>query len=151
MEPRTLVCLDPGLKSGCAVVYVSQSSLVLMESAENTVQETWEWLENTVNDSHSGITEVVCESFIITPETGKKTQSPWSLRLLGVAHYLSEKNGVPYVEQTPSQAKRLVTNQMIKDAGVWHRGGAGHANDAIRHGMYRAIQLGWKGDGVLPV
>jgi hypothetical protein len=40
---------------------------------------------------------------------------------------------------------------MIKDAGVWHRGGAGHANDAIRHGMYRAIQLGWKGDGVLPV
>lgn len=161
MTTRTIIALDPGLASGCAVLRLDEDrSLTLLESHELPVEETWAWLGQSLGNysgdlldvgvQQAGV-ELVAETFIITTETAKKSQSPWSLRLLGVAEYLAHAYAVPFIEQTPSQAKRLVTNDMLRAGGVWHKGGEGHANDAIRHAVYRLLTSGWSGEGVVPV
>lgn len=150
---RTIIALDPGLASGCAIVRLSDDrEISLIESLELDVKETWYWLEGALGlYGNTPGTEFVAETFIITTETAKKSQSPWSLRLLGVAEFLAAQYSTPFIEQTPAQAKRLVTNDMLRAGGVWHRGGEGHANDATRHAVYRLLTTGWSGEGVVPV
>jgi hypothetical protein len=153
---RLIIALDPGLSSGCSIVTltgpVGSHEVELVESHELDVEHTWHWLESALIQTE-GIpnVELVAETFIITIETAKKSQSPWSLRLLGVADYLAAQHRVPFIEQTPAQAKRLVTNDMLRAGGLWHKGGAGHANDATRHAVYRLLTTGWSGQGVVPV
>jgi hypothetical protein len=152
---RIILCLDPGLTSGVAQINLYGETPTLVTSAELGVDETEEWLaRHTRMDGHAPGFEMVAETFIITVETAKKSQSPWSLRLLGSAHYIWRTHSGPtstWTEQKPSEAKRLVTNDILKHAGLWHRGGEGHANDAIRHGVYRLITTGWSGKDILPV
>jgi hypothetical protein len=39
---------------------------------------------------------------------------------------------------------------MLKRLDLWHRGGAGHANDAIRHAVTAAIKSRWRDPRMLP-
>jgi hypothetical protein len=41
-------------------------------------------------------------------------------------------------------AKVAINNEQLKAVGLWHRGGAGHANDALRHIAIRLINVGWR-------
>lgn len=76
---------------------------------------------------------IICESFIITQQTAKNTQAPWSLELIGVARMISELYlGKPLILQQPSQAKRFSSDNRLKRMG-WFWKGKGHANDAARH------------------
>lgn len=77
---------------------------------------------------------VVIENFIIGVSTGKKSQQPWSLRLIGVVVYLCDKYNIPITIQNPSERK-FATNEKLKQIGFWHVGGEGHANDAYRHAL----------------
>lgn len=88
------------------------------------------------------LTAVVCEAFIITAATAKNTQSPWSLEIIGCLRYLCEKNGVPFVLQTPSDAKRFSTNEKLKSIG-WYVRGQGHATDSHRHLLLWAVKNGY--------
>jgi hypothetical protein len=45
--------------------------------------------------------------------------------------------------QSPADAKRMFTNEAIKKLEYWHKGGAGHALDAIRHGLLYLAKNGW--------
>jgi hypothetical protein len=161
LTDRVLLCLDPGLTSGVAQISLHGETPVLDYSAELSVDETEDWLVERIyalnklrETAWVPHIEVVAETFIITTETAKKTQSPWSLRLLGSTHFIARTYGhsdVVWAEQRPSDAKALVSNDILRAAEMWHRGGGGHANDAIRHGIYRLITTGWSGEGVLPV
>jgi hypothetical protein len=51
--------------------------------------------------------------------------------------------------QTPANAMGMFTNEKIKKLDYWHRGGAGHALDAIRHALLRFVSKGWKPVGLL--
>lgn len=46
--------------------------------------------------------------------------------------------------QTPADAKAMFPNDKLKKLEYWHRGGEGHALDAIRHGLLRLAKSGWK-------
>lgn len=74
---------------------------------------------------------VVCERFIITPNTGKKSQAPWSLELIGVLRYHCAKAGVAFVEQLPTDAKTFADNVRLKRIGLYIPND--HARDAMRH------------------
>lgn len=85
---------------------------------------------------------VVCEAFIITVATAKKTQAPWSLEIIGLLRYLCEKYEVPFILQTPSDAKRFSTNEKLKSIG-WYVRGQGHATDSHRHLLLWAVKNGY--------
>lgn len=95
---------------------------------------------------------VVCERFVINTQTAKNSQAPYSLEQIGVLKHLCRENqySVDKIKfQAPVDAKRMFPNQTLKDLGVWHRGGAGHANDALRHALLGMARNGWVPDQLL--
>jgi hypothetical protein len=92
------------------------------------------------------VLETVCERFVINAQTVKNSQAPYSLEQIGVLKYLLLSNGLnPELirMQLPSNAKIMFDNASLKKLGYWHKGGAGHALDAIRHGLLHLTKNGW--------
>lgn len=128
----TLIAIDPGELSGWAVVDTETGDV--LESAELTEFEVGTRVEWYLNRYPSA--QIVMEKFTITPETGKKSQQPTALYIIGSVRYLYYKytgNIVPL--QTPADAKSFSTNEKLKAVGLWHVGGEGHAKDALRHAL----------------
>ena len=73
------------------------------------------------------------------------------MNVIGVVRAMSLSIKHTDVEfQSPAEAKSLVNNKMLHRLGLWHRGGAGHANDAIRHAVTYGIRKGWRDPRLLP-
>lgn len=83
-------------------------------------------------------TVVAMESFIITPGTAKKTQAPWSLETIGAVRYFVETAGLSLRMSAPSAHKKLVSDAVLKNAGLYFRG-EGHATDAARVAVHVAM------------
>jgi hypothetical protein len=45
--------------------------------------------------------------------------------------------------QSPADAKAMFSNEKLKKLEFWHKGGEGHALDAIRHAVLRLVKIGW--------
>ncbi len=89
---------------------------------------------------------VVCERFIINAQTVRNSQAPYSLEQIGVLKHLCRINGYPVeniVFQAPVDAKNMFPNKALQAVGTWHRGGEGHANDAIRHALLAFARQRW--------
>lgn len=141
-----ILAVDPGKTTGVAVLQWSgdkEDDPVLESSAE--VDEVG-FPEYVLDAFDKDIDYVVCESFTITTQTGKNSQAPYSLEAIGVLKYLCRKRNYPpedIVFQSPANAKSMFPNPTLSKVGLWHRGGRGHALDAIRHGALRAVKAGW--------
>jgi hypothetical protein len=61
-----------------------------------------------------------------------------------IKQLLIGKNPEEIVFQAPADAKAMFPNEALKFLEYWHRGGEGHALDAIRHALLRLVKLGWK-------
>jgi hypothetical protein len=73
------------------------------------------------------------ESFIITVNTAKNSQAPWSLELIGCARMISNLYLQRKLEiQSPAVAKRFSSDTRLRHMGFFLKG-KGHANDASRH------------------
>lgn len=89
---------------------------------------------------------VACERFVINAQTVRNSQAPYSLEQIGVLKHLCRETGYPVDSikmQAPVDAKNMFPNRALRAIGTWHRGGAGHANDAIRHGLLALAKGGW--------
>lgn len=80
-------------------------------------------------------TVIVIEKFVMN---SKITQSPWSLEVTGLVRYFAEKNHLPVYSQTVSQAKKLITDAVLKRAGLYTPG-FGHVRDSVRHGLFHLV------------
>lgn len=147
----SILAVDPGLATGIAVLRYDGSDVHLVHSAEtgfaDSGREFRHWL-GILGAQERGTAEIVAERFTITSATARNSQAPWSLKVLGMLDWLywdalGEDPDARIVLQGPAEAKRLIPNPLLKKAGLWHRGGEGHALDAIRHGAYRYARLGW--------
>lgn len=84
---------------------------------------------------------VGCERFVITSETARHTAQPTALEVIGVVKQLCRLNDWPLHLQQPANAKRLVTNDLLRKLGLWLTGrdvgrpDANDANDATRHAL----------------
>lgn len=76
---------------------------------------------------------VVCESFIITPATIKKTRQAYSLEIIGAVRYICGTIGQKFQLQTPAQAKSFADDARLKRENLWFPTTGGHTNDAARH------------------
>jgi len=147
-----LVSVDPGLVTGVTLMDRSADTVKVTLSAELGESEVAPWLRMCLSDWESleeqGIIfSVVCESFFITAQTAKNSQAPWSLEMIGVLKQVCRDLNYPLdliYWQKPSAAKTMIDNAKLRRLELWHRGGAGHANDAIRHGVLCLINRGWR-------
>jgi len=145
-----IVSVDPGKVSGFAVMSWSGNKddlPVLEHSSELEVQDFASDIKVALNLSRGLNLTIVCERFTITAQTTKNSQAPYSLEQIGVLKHLCREFGYDpetIVFQSPADAKNMFPNPALKKIGTWHVGGAGHAQDAIRHALLRLTKTGWK-------
>jgi hypothetical protein len=129
--------IDPGLATGVAVLKVDDPAApVLVNSNELEFTGVGEWLDLWL-DALTDDPYIVIERFTITPQTHKNSQAPWSLEVIGMARWIASRYGAEdrIFMQAPGDAKSFMPNEKLKAAGLWHRGGEGHALDGIRHAV----------------
>lgn len=148
---RVVIGIDPGLLSGVAAAVIPEQD----SPAEQLMSDEQPWQEAVTTvirlaDEWPGAV-IVMEAFIITQATVRKTFEPWSLYSIGALEYAMHLRGrsSSTVLQSPATAKRLVDNRLLRALGLWHRGGAGHANDALRHIAAFALGHGWRPPGLV--
>ena len=94
---------------------------------------------------------VVCERYIITTQTAKLSQAPWSLEQIGVLRFLCARHNIPFVLQNVSDAKRFANEQRLKQIRWARPKGGGHARDAQRHLLLFLVKNDMIDDRILVV
>lgn len=131
-----ILAFDPGLTTGYA--YFEGSTLVTAGQVTGVVPAM-----NLIADyCTAGIDVAVGESFVITIATAKKSPQAQPLRILGAAEYLTALHGVRMVEQQPVVAKKLVSDDALRNLGWYKSTKGGHQNDGIRHGVVFLLSEG---------
>ena len=133
-----LIGIDPGLVTGICSVTEFADEVTNIEHMEVDQVGLGHYMEMLYGQwrKNGARPIVICESFIITPQTGKNTQAPWSLENIGIVRFFCSKAGIQLVFQTPAQAKRLASDEILKAAGMHSPSKGGHQNDAARHVAY---------------
>lgn len=129
---------DPGLVTGiCSFTVLDDETAACVDHYQLDHLGVGHYFERRNSDwGHDDII-VAMESFILTPG-GKKTAAPWSLETIGVVRYFVERARGGLRMSAPSAHKRLVSDQVLKNAGLW-KPGQGHACDAARVALHVAI------------
>lgn len=143
-----VLAVDPGKASGIAVLSWEPENdptvLYSLEAQPETYPDEIEVALQHMNQFEPF--HVCCESFTINAQTVRNSQAPYSLEQIGVLKHLCRRAGYDPSQiafQAPVNAKNMFPNPALKTLGAWHRGGEGHANDAIRHGLLRLVKAGW--------
>jgi hypothetical protein len=132
-----IIAIDPGLASGVAHVAVTPERFSIVSTAELNPRETGLWLRaalRVVPDVET--TAVVIERFTITQKTAQNSQAPWSLEIIGQSRWIVWEEISPERElivQSVADSKAAFKNDRLREMGLWHRGGHGHAVEALRH------------------
>jgi hypothetical protein len=118
-------------------------------SGEDDYYEMLVRLETTVPH----VDHVICENFIITQATARKTQGElWSPKGIGILEYWCRRQAIPFTLQTPANAKSFSNDGKLRRLEWYRPGHGGHANDAARHLLLWFATKGWyDGDTVNPV
>ena len=146
-----VLAVDPGKTSGIALLSwesTFEKNPEIVYSVEASPEEFAQEIRIGLGNMKQGDPlYVACESFIINAQTVKNSQAPYSLEQIGVLKHLCREAGYDpsnIAFQPPVNAKNMFPNPALKKLGLWHRGGEGHALDAIRHGLLRMVKAGWK-------
>lgn len=146
--------IDPGKMTGISHAYVKThtSDLVNMRTEELDFKDTVALLNYVLGAHVPRGFVVVIERFTVMPHTTKKSFQPDALWMIGAVKacmVLNDYDPDTLVMQSPASAKGIATNDMIRDVGLWHRGGAGHAQDASRHVLLYLLTHGWRPDSIV--
>lgn len=132
---RTLA-QDPGGHTGFAE-YVSETGF--HRAWYLKAGEAMAWLGRELAENPPD--EVVSESIRINAQTHKKSQDVLiSVEQIGIARYLCHAHGIPFVTQTPTEAKRFASDDKLRAYGWWTKGPTDHPRDASRHLMTRVCK-----------
>ena len=150
MSKRWILSIDPGKATGMALFFAETGQEpVMLWSGEFQQEEYAKPIREALAfyGPEDGDLEIVCERFTINAQTAKKSQAPFSLEQIGILKQCLMDDGRAADDiyfQSPADAKAMFPNEALKKLGYWHRGGEGHALDAIRHALLRLVKSGWK-------
>ena len=147
--PNYVLAIDPGKVTGMALFSREGLSEPVLEwSKELEQHEVAEAVRNTLwTPTIRHNVDVVCERFVINAQTVRNSQAPYSLEVIGIVKQCLHDNGKAMDDiffQPPANAMAMFDNKKLKKLEYWHKGGAGHALDAIRHALVRLVAKGWK-------
>jgi len=147
--PQRLLCLDPGETTGWALFENGLLTKCDQEKTVDTDKLIWHNLEKLFY-AHKP-TQVVCEDYRIYAHKLERHSNSqvMTLRLIGGIDLLCENNdamrdagfgwfSIPIHYQMAAQAKGFITDDRLKDWGMWQEG-MKHSRDAIRHGLYYLV------------
>ena len=130
-----VLAIDPGLKTGIAVC-----DNIGIQTMQLDVEEFYRLIRSYgYMNRWRPLDAIVCEAYIISPDTLKKSRQHWSLELIGLTRYEAYLAGVNFKLQQASAAKKFVTNDLLKLYGLYVPG-QDHANDALRHLVLYLVQ-----------
>lgn len=149
-----VLAIDPGKATGLAWMRQENGKIYLDDSFEATPDNVIETIRPTLElwrpiegEGDTPPLRVVVEKFTINAMTAQKSQeAAWALETIGAVKQALRDVEYPLAAicwQKPSEAKTAFTNDKLKTLGLWHRGGAGHALDAIRHGSLYLAKVSW--------
>jgi hypothetical protein len=146
---KYVLAVDPGKATGIALFsHQAGGEPVLEWSVEVQQEEYAKPIREVLASPEMSLNlDIVCERFTINAQTVRNAQAPYSLEQIGILKQCMIDAGRAPDDiyfQSPANAKSMFDNPKLKKLGYWHRGGEGHALDAIRHGLLRVIKLGWK-------
>lgn len=147
---KLVLAVDPGKASGiCLFKLEDGNDPELIWSGEYQMREYAEPIRDAIRYAaqYNSALTVVCEKFTINAQTVKNSQAPYSLEQIGILKQLMLDGGLDpdaIKFQSPADAKKFFPNESLKKVGYWHRGGGGHALDAMRHGLLYLVKAGWK-------
>lgn len=147
---KLVLSVDPGKASGIALfAFADGEEPELIWSGEYQQEEYAQPIRQALGDAFMRAIpiEIVCERFLISMQTVKNSQAPFSLEQIGILKQCIMDMGMAPDDiyfQSPADAKAMFPNEKLKKLGYWHKGGEGHALDAIRHGLLRLVKSGWK-------
>lgn len=149
MDMRYVLAVDPGKASGIALFQFSTGEPELIWSGEYQQNEYAKPIREAIYAAQTlgYAIDITCERFTINAQTVKNSQAPYSLEQIGILKQIMMDNGLDHEKiafQSPSDAKAMFPNPALKKLEYWHKGGEGHALDAIRHGLLRCVKTGWK-------
>lgn len=132
-----IIAIDPGLASGCAHVTIGPRGFAIMSTDELDPLGTGQWLRTALRlvPDHD-TTAVIIERFTITEKTARNSQAPWSLEVIGQSRWIVWEEIGPerdLILQSVSDSMAAFTNDRLRSFGLWHKGGKGHAVEALRH------------------
>lgn len=133
--------IDPGLSSGLAVLWDGQRDFVIQDEPHAMVVALKRQLDlmRSIADLH---VRIGIERFIVTPETGRKSQQSNALRIIGMVELVALEADVPLHKQTVADVKKLTDNARLRALGLYvkprdvEQPDANDANDAMRHAVY---------------
>lgn len=152
---KCVLAVDPGKATGMAVFEWEQGSdPKLIKTAEVDPTEFAKFVRQWIGYSLELEMDlvVVCERFIINAQTVRNSQAPYSLEQIGVLKQCLRDENIDensIVWQSPADAKAMFPNEALKKVGYWHKGGEGHAQDALRHALLCLVKRGWKPSALL--
>jgi hypothetical protein len=91
-----------------------------------------------------GLDTLVCESFIISAGTIKKTRggSQQTIEIIGALRWIAHKRGTPFVLQSPGDSSMFDKNwKKLRRIG-WYTPGDDHARSATRHLLLYLVKNG---------
>ena len=133
---EAIVAIDPGKVTGWAVL----SEDGKYTGGEAVLHEVMASIETLLVEGRRPI--IVCEDFIFTTATAKKSRQTWSTEGIGVLRYLAARYQVSFVIQSPNSAKKFAIDEKLKAMGWYHPTTGGHRNDAARHLLLYADGVG---------
>ena len=146
---KYVLSVDPGKATGVALLHLAKDEEPkIIFSGEAQPEEFAGVVRNILKDfteDYSALT-VVCEKFKINAQTVRNSQAPYSLEQIGALKQILQDFGIDrdsIVWQMPVDAKKMFPNETLKTLEIWHKGGEGHANDALRHALLRLVKGGW--------
>lgn len=132
---------DPGQTTGWCHISVHDGEIGVFDSGELDHFAIGNLLfDNPTLRAAVSKQDIIQMDFIVEKYVmnSKITQSPWSLETTGLIRYFAKIYNITLHSQTPSQAKNLINNDVIKRAGLYVPN-QGHAMDAVRHALYFLI------------
>lgn len=153
-----VLVVDPGLATGVSFLtyerdVAGQVRLTDLAPYEMDVPSFWSFARAKLPECVA----CVCETFTITAETGKKSQAPWSLELIGFLRAECFRLGIPFDMQKPGEAHEFEGNpSKARTYGLWVRGGEGHAKMSTLHAILWTVKrhglrsISWREAGLSP-
>jgi len=131
-----IIAIDPGKMTGWARLTPRGGAVAhSFGGGEQPLYDVLHWIHESMKQGLRP--DIVCEDFIFTKETLKKSRQTYSTEGIGALRFLCEEYGSQFYVQTPAAAKRFSTDEKLKRIG-WHTPGKPHANDAARHLLLHA-------------
>jgi len=137
-EGVIVLSVDPGKIVGTAVW--SEGKVMCSQSS---YKQFLPWAESTVRTYMPWDLHVVCEDYIIGPQTLRKGKDArWPIGVAFTLEHWCDVHEVPFTLQSPSKGKAFSTDAKLKALGWYAPSPGGHKNDALRHLLVYLVDHG---------